>query len=85
MTKLTAPSTFALFIYLKTGGDITASAKKLNIHRNTMVHRIEKLFEITRLDLEDGEVRTQLMITYKIMELTESSNKALESYNSKCM
>jgi len=64
-----------LYIYLKTGGDITASAKKLNIHRNTMVHRMEKLFEITGLDLEDGEVRTQLMMTYKIMEITGFNTK----------
>jgi sugar diacid utilization regulator len=60
-----------LLEYLKSGGNITAAAKNMFIHRNTMVYRISKIAEFTELDLDEGEVRTQLLISYKIMEISK--------------
>lgn len=62
----------SLYKYLRYGGNITLAAKDLNVHRNTMVHRVNKLRDITGLDLDDCEVRTRLMLAFKILELTKN-------------
>lgn len=58
-----------LYQYLVNGGNVTLTAKKLYIHRNTMIHRINKISEITGMDLNDGNNRFKLFLTYKIMQL----------------
>lgn len=40
----------------------------LRIHRNTLVYRINKIQELTNIDLEDGETFFQLYISFKGLE-----------------
>jgi DNA-binding PucR family transcriptional regulator len=40
----------------------------LHIHRNTLVYRINKIQEITNIDLDDGETFFQLYISFKGLE-----------------
>lgn len=58
-----------LYQYLICSGNITLLAKKLFLHRNTIVHRINKIQEISRIDLSDGNNRFKLLLSYRIMEL----------------
>ena len=58
-----------LYEYLINNADMTQVAKKLYIHRNTLYHRIKKIFELTKLDLDNGNDNLKLLISYKIMEL----------------
>ncbi|MFO7819599.1 MAG: helix-turn-helix domain-containing protein [Halanaerobacter sp.] len=55
-----------LGVYLKTGGSIQQSANLLPIHPNTMRYRINRIQEILGVDLQDFEVRSNLVIAYKI-------------------
>ena len=55
-----------LGVYLKTGGSIQQSANLLPIHPNTMRYRINRIEEILDVDLQDFEVRSNLVIAYKI-------------------
>jgi DNA-binding PucR family transcriptional regulator len=56
--------------YLRTGSNQHLAARNLYIHRNTMAYRVDKIAEITGLDLEDGDTRFRLYLSYKIKELT---------------
>lgn len=58
-----------LYEYILLNSSITQVAKKLFTHRNTIVHRIEKIAEICECDINNGEERTKLMVSYKILEL----------------
>lgn len=58
-----------LYEYLICSGNITLLANKLFHHRNTIVHRINKIQEITGIDLSDGNNRFKLLLSYLIMEL----------------
>ncbi|WP_202710422.1 PucR family transcriptional regulator [Sporosalibacterium faouarense] len=58
-----------LYKYLVCGGNMTLTANQLFVHRNTIVHRINKIQEITGLDLSDGNNRFKLLLSYRIMEL----------------
>lgn len=58
-----------LYEYILLNSSITQVAKKLFTHRNTIVHRIEKISEICECDINNGEERAKLMVSYKILEL----------------
>ncbi len=58
-----------LHTYLIHGKNKIRTAEALYVHRNTMVHRINKISEITGMNLEDGEDCYKLFLSYKIMEL----------------
>lgn len=44
-----------LITYLQENANITAAAKALFLHRNTMIHRINKIKELLKLKLEDPQ------------------------------
>lgn len=45
----------------------TATAKALYIHRSTLMYRLEKLQELTGVDLEDADTRLYLQISMKLL------------------
>ena len=62
-----------LYEYLNTGQNMAETAKKLDIHRNTIAYRIEKIQEITGMDLHNGETCFKLYMSYKILEMYETN------------
>lgn len=40
------------------------------MHRNSVIYRIQKIQDILALDLDDPDVRLRLMISFKILEMT---------------
>ncbi len=55
--------------YLDFGGDAQATAKDLHIHRSTFYYRLDKIREVTGLDLSDGVVRRELHTGLRIAHL----------------
>lgn len=57
-----------LYVYLKNERSIAASAKALNLHRNTLLYRLKRLDELTVENLDDPMTRLHILISYEIME-----------------
>lgn len=49
--------------YLLSGNNVNLAAKKLFIHRNTMVYRLAKIHEMLKLDINDPEIAKRLMLS----------------------
>ncbi|MCR5083816.1 MAG: helix-turn-helix domain-containing protein [Parasporobacterium sp.] len=60
-----------LELYLEYVDKTEAIAKKLYIHKNTVLYRINKLKEQFGLDLSTGEERLKLLLTIKLMKLEQ--------------
>ncbi|HBV88410.1 MAG TPA: PucR family transcriptional regulator [Desulfosporosinus sp.] len=58
----------SFYTYLLNFKNIKESAAIINIHRNTMFHRIEKIESLLNVDLNNGDVLFQLYLSYKILE-----------------
>jgi PucR family transcriptional regulator, proline-responsive transcriptional activator len=58
-----------LYQYLIHERNLAHTTLALHVHRNTLVYRINKIIEIIQVDLEDSDVRFQLLLTYKILDL----------------
>jgi PucR family transcriptional regulator, purine catabolism regulatory protein len=62
-----------LSVYLETHCQISETAKRLFIHRNTVVYRIDKCEELLGKSLKDPETTLQLRIAFRIQKLLDSS------------
>lgn len=47
-------------------GNLSQTATRLHIHRNTLTYRLERIAAITRLDLEDPDARFSLQLALKL-------------------
>ncbi|WP_404328580.1 PucR family transcriptional regulator [Mesobacillus maritimus] len=62
-----------LSVYLETHCQISETAKRLFVHRNTVVYRIDKCEELLGKSLKDPEATLQLRIAFRIQKLLDSS------------
>jgi sugar diacid utilization regulator len=60
---------YTLLQYLKNERNIAHTASALHTHRNTLLYRIEKIRKIIGCDLNDSEVRLQLLLSFKLLEV----------------
>lgn len=44
------------------GGDVAAAAAQLHVHRTTLYYRVDRIKELTGVDLQDGRARTNLQL-----------------------
>ena len=61
-----------LAYFLKNNTQIKQTAKDLYIHVNTLRYRLEKIVEIGQFDLDNAEVKFQLFLALKILNLKEA-------------
>jgi DNA-binding PucR family transcriptional regulator len=55
--------------YLECGGNTPKAYNQLNIHRNTMLQRMERLQALCTIDLEEHEHRLPLLVALKVYKL----------------
>lgn len=61
--------TRTLYTYIVHSKNITDSAKALNIHRNTMFYRLEKIETIMGIEINNSNTFLHLHLSFKILEL----------------
>lgn len=59
-----------LYVYLITDRNAAEAARKLYLHRNTMLYKISKIEEILGQSLEDCMFRSRLLYSYYVLEYT---------------
>lgn len=65
--------THSLYTYIISSKNLTDSANTLNIHRNTMSYRIEKIEGIMNVNLNDSNILLNLHLSFKILEFLKSA------------
>lgn len=55
--------------FLESGGEIQGTARRLNIHRSTLYHRLDRIREVTGSDISDGATRLELHAGLRIARL----------------
>ncbi len=71
---------YCLYIYLLNERSLLTTSKKLNIHRSTLIYRLNKISEIIHIDLTDQETRMHMVYSYEILHFLDclkgSSNQS---------
>jgi sugar diacid utilization regulator len=62
-----------LEIYLECGGNVAKTSSLLDVHRNTLLQRLERLQKLCDLDLEQCQYRLPLLIALKVHSLRTGS------------
>jgi len=55
--------------FFEANGNLAQAAKDLDVHRNTLVYRLERISELTELDLNDADNRLILHLALKIQRV----------------
>lgn len=59
-----------LRVYLESERNMTEAARRVNMHRNSLMYRIDRIREtLAPYDLDDPDVRLHLLLTFKLIEL----------------
>ena len=58
-----------LYAYFERNGNLKKTANALYIHRNTLLYRLERIQEITGLNLDNPETRLALQLTLRIHKM----------------
>lgn len=53
-----------LKVYSQENFSATATANRLFIHRSTLLHRIERIQKLTKIDFADKDIRQKIMLSY---------------------
>ncbi|MDF2547298.1 MAG: transcriptional regulator, PucR family [Anaerosolibacter sp.] len=59
--------------YFKCGGNLKRISEEMYTHYNTIIYRIQRIKEITQMDLEDPNDRLNLQVALKIFEAMDKS------------
>lgn len=59
-----------LYYYISSERNISLTAKRVHMHRNSIIYRLRKIQDTLEIDLDDPDVRLRLMLSFKILELT---------------
>jgi purine catabolism regulator len=60
-----------LEVYFEHNGNLSQAAEALYIHRNTLTYRMERISEITGLDLDHTEIRLAVQLALRIHRMLE--------------
>lgn len=58
-----------LYVFLKENGNYIKTAKRLYLHRNTLMYKINKIQEIIKRDLTDAKVRFEFYLGYMVKNI----------------
>lgn len=61
--------------YLLSGNSVNLAAKKMFIHRNTMVYRLSKIHEIMKQDINNPEISKRLLISMILRSFSRQENR----------
>lgn len=58
-----------LHVFLQNNGNVKSAAEELFIHRSSLLYRLEKIESLISVDLNDAEVRFNLMMALKLYDM----------------
>lgn len=61
-----------LYHYLCSERNISQTGKKIHMHRNSVIYRVQRITDALGVDLDDPDVRLRLLISFKILEFENS-------------
>ncbi|HKS43279.1 MAG TPA: PucR family transcriptional regulator ligand-binding domain-containing protein [Blastocatellia bacterium] len=61
--------------FLEENGNLRATARRLELHRNTVTYQLDHISQLLGQDLNDSEVRLNLQIALRVRRLLEAKQK----------
>lgn len=64
--------------YLYQRNDINKTSKLLHVHRNTLIYRLNKIRDLTAVEIDEPEVAWTLQLVFRVLEVLERRNRGSE-------
>ncbi|MBO5556418.1 MAG: helix-turn-helix domain-containing protein [Oscillospiraceae bacterium] len=73
-----------LYHYINCERNISATAPKVHMHRNSVIYRLQKIHDLLRMDLDDPDVRLRLQLSFKILEMLGRTDFSRDDFGGQC-
>jgi len=62
-------------VYVEAGGNLNEAARRLNVHRNTMLYKIERITRLLQSDIRDPDTRYAVWLALRLHDLDETARR----------
>jgi len=56
-----------LRVYLQSERNYADTARALNVHRNSLLYRVERICDLTKVNLDDSDTRLHLLLSFAVL------------------
>lgn len=74
---------YTFYCYLKNERSLIRTARELKLHRNSLSYRLNRIFELINVDLEDYGTRLSLLLSYEIMDVPKEVRSDADKFPDK--
>jgi sugar diacid utilization regulator len=60
-------------VYVEAGGNLNEAARRLNVHRNTMQYKLERITRLLQRDIRDPDTRFTVWLALRLNDLNETA------------
>jgi sugar diacid utilization regulator len=62
-------------VYAEVGGNVNAAARRLNVHRNTMLYKLERITRLLQRDIRDPDTQFTIWLALRLNDLDETARR----------
>jgi sugar diacid utilization regulator len=62
-------------VYAEAGGNVNAAARRLNVHRNTMLYKLERITRLLQRDIRDPDTQFTIWLALRLNDLDETARR----------
>ncbi len=61
--------------YVRAGGNLNEAARRLSVHRNTMLYKLDRITRLLQRDIRDPDVQFGVWLAIRLMDLEETTRR----------
>ena len=62
-------------MYVEAGGNLNEAARRLNVHRNTMLYKLDRIARLLRRDMREPEAQFAVWLAIRLSDLAETTRR----------
>jgi sugar diacid utilization regulator len=62
-------------VYAETGGNVNEAARRLSVHRNTMLYKLERITRLLQRDIRDPDTQFTVWLALRLTDLDETARR----------
>jgi len=62
-------------VYVEAGGNLNEAARRLNVHRNTMLYKLERITRLLQRDVRAPDAQFAVWLAIRLSDLAETADR----------
>jgi DNA-binding PucR family transcriptional regulator len=62
-------------VYVESGGNLNAAARRLTVHRNTMLYKLDRITRLLQRDVREADTQFAVWLALRLTDLAETAKR----------